>query len=487
MNELSIFSKIVNNEIVSSILRWLVNFNQRRVPFSRDNPFLIGPFAPVNEEVCSSDLVVRGEIPLSLNGIILRMGPNPVEVENPANYNWFTGDGMVHGLRLKDGQALWYKNRYVGTHLVHKKLGREKIKGKPRGVIDLANTNIIGHAGKIWTITEAGPFPIALDFELNSLNYGLFNSKDNYPFTAHPHVDPENGELHAICYDALNLTQVYYQVIDKEGGVKKRINIPVKNGPMMHDCSMTKTKMLVLDFPVTFSFERVLSGVKFPYAWDDKHPARVGALPKNGEARDIKWFEIDPCTIFHTFNAYDLDNGDVVLDACVHTKTFTNSIQGPIDKQFIQFERWTLQYGTQTIKRDVISKIPQEFPRMDERFVSQPYRFAYSISVGEVDQIVDATNLQENYLLVHDLLKDELYKHSYGDGYATGEVIFIAKHLDSEEGDGWLISYVHALDGKKPSRVVIVDSKKIGQEPQAVIELPVRVPLGFHSNWVNID
>lgn len=150
---------------------------------------------------------------------------------------------------------------------------------------------------------------------------------------------------------------------------------------------------------------------------------------KNGDAQDIKWFDVDPCIIFHSFNAYDLENGDIIFDACVHTKTFTDSIQGPVDKQLIQFERWTLQFGTQTLKREVISKIPQEFPRLDERFVGKPYRFAYSISVGNEGEPVDNINLKANNLLVHDLLKGESYKHSYGDDYFTGEVIFYQNTL----------------------------------------------------------
>nr|WP_281831229.1 carotenoid oxygenase family protein [Acinetobacter calcoaceticus] len=64
-------------------------------------------------------------------------------------------------------------------------------------------------------------------------------------------------------------------------------------------------------------------------------------------------------------------------------------------------------------------------------------------------------------------------------------MIILPKQSESEEGDGWLILYIHALDGIKPSKVVILDSKKIGQEPQATIDLPVRVPLGFHANWVD--
>jgi hypothetical protein len=28
------------------------------------------------------------------------------------NYHWFLGAGMVHGVRLRDGRAEWYRNRW---------------------------------------------------------------------------------------------------------------------------------------------------------------------------------------------------------------------------------------------------------------------------------------------------------------------------------------------------------------------------------------
>jgi carotenoid cleavage dioxygenase len=65
----------------------------------------------------------------------------------------------------------------------------------------------------------------------------------------------------------------------------------------------------------------------------------------------------------------------------------------------------------------------------------------------------------------------------------TGEVVFVPRHANSAEDEGWLMSYVHNLVCGT-SRVVILDAKKLGQTPQAIIELPVRVPLGFHGNWV---
>ena len=79
--------------------------------------FLDGPFAPVTEEVTAFDLPVTGQVPSGLDGRYLRNGPNPMGLDDPG-YHWFLGDGMVHGVRLRDGRAEWYRNRWVRSRAV---------------------------------------------------------------------------------------------------------------------------------------------------------------------------------------------------------------------------------------------------------------------------------------------------------------------------------------------------------------------------------
>ncbi|MBB5153236.1 carotenoid cleavage dioxygenase-like enzyme [Saccharopolyspora phatthalungensis] len=64
------------------------------------NPFMQGNCAPVRQEYTRTDLPVIGEIPAHLVGRYLRNGPNPISEIDPDTYNWFMGDGMVHGIRL---------------------------------------------------------------------------------------------------------------------------------------------------------------------------------------------------------------------------------------------------------------------------------------------------------------------------------------------------------------------------------------------------
>lgn len=460
---------------------WISRRLQKRVPYNATNTFLQGAFAPLLTEHTETGLMVHGTIPTELKGVLARIGPNPLHVDNPATYHWFLGDGMVHGLRLQDGQALWYRNRFIGSDSVNKAKDKPRAPGPRRGVADVVNTNIIGHGGRLWALVEAGSYPVELDASLNTVKHGLFDSNLDNSFTAHPHTDAETGEMHAICYDGLQHNRVNYLVVDKDSKITKKIDIPVKHGPMMHDCAMTKKYMVIFDLPVTFSVKFALGGASLPYSWNPRHQARVGLLSRESKnANDIRWFNIDPCFVFHSCNAFDQDDGSVVVDVVAYERMFDRSTQGP-ENQKVAFERWTMAAVSSSlqnnVQRKVLSTERQEFPRFDERLTGKPYRHAYAIGVDDIDKP------SANVLYHHDLHTGKTMCHTYGNDQVTGEVVFVPRHADAAENDGWLLSYVHDLNGGN-SRVVILDAANVAGAAVAEIELPVRVPLGFHGNWI---
>src|SRR5208282_4064667 len=157
-------------------------------------------------------------------------------------------------VRLRDGVAEWYRSRWVGTDSVNRRLGRPPTAGPRHGVTDVVNTNVIGHAGRLWALVEAGSVPVELDRELNTVGRGYFASPLSLAYTAHPHRDPRTGELHAICYDALSRNKVRYVVVDPLGSVARDVVISVRHGPMIHDCAITARYVLIFDLPITFSF-----------------------------------------------------------------------------------------------------------------------------------------------------------------------------------------------------------------------------------------
>ena len=99
--------------LVTPALMGVATLNRVMKRSKGPNPYLIGVHTPLKAENTLTDLKVTGTIPAGLNGVYLRNGPNPLKMPNPATHHWFVGDAMLHGLRVKDGKALWYRNRWI--------------------------------------------------------------------------------------------------------------------------------------------------------------------------------------------------------------------------------------------------------------------------------------------------------------------------------------------------------------------------------------
>jgi carotenoid cleavage oxygenase len=122
------------------------------------NAYLEGNFGPVREEVTVAELRVTGIVPDHLEGRYIRTGPNPITDPDPATYHWFLGTGMVHGVRLRDGGAEWYRNRYVRSAEVTEILGEPRRPGPVHAGIDFASTPMSSNMpGARLSSSRAGP------------------------------------------------------------------------------------------------------------------------------------------------------------------------------------------------------------------------------------------------------------------------------------------------------------------------------------------
>ena len=297
-----------------------------------ENPYLNGNYAPVREEITAIDLDVSGTIPDYLDGRYLRIGPNPIGDPDPARYHWFLGAGMAHGLRLRDGKAHWYRNRWVRSADVARTLGETWRDGPNNGGFDFAaNTNIIGHAGSTLAIVEAGARPYELTDELETVGPSDFCGTLFGGYTAHPKRDPATGELHAVSYNPMRGNIVQYTVTGVDGKVRRTVDIRLKAQTMMHDFSLTEKYVVLYDLPVALDLGSILhsrpaktvatlltrfaerhaapdfflraamrgserggsSPSGMPYRWAPERQARVGVMPREGTAADIRWFDVN--------------------------------------------------------------------------------------------------------------------------------------------------------------------------------------------------
>lgn len=446
-----------------------------------ENPYLKGNFAPLEEETTAFDLpVVQGTVPQELAGRYLRIGPNPI-APDPATYHWFTGAGMVHGIRLAGGRAKWYRSRFVRSGPVVEQMGWDD-PGGPDGLVQFSpNTNVIGLAGRTFAIVEAGSNPVELTDELATVGRVDFAGPGtpgiDGPFSAHPKRDPDTGDLHVAAYFFGWEKKVQYLVVGADGVVKHTTDIPVPGSPMMHDISITETRTILYDLPVTFDLDIAMSGAGLPYSWDDDYGARVGVLPKGGTADQVTWYEVEPCYVFHPMNAHDLPDGRIVLDVVRHPSMFRTDMRGPNEGN-PTLDRWTIDPSSGKVHEERLCDHPMELPRVDERLVGKRARYGYATSFDG-----SSGDIEFGPLLRYDAVENTSVLHDYGPRRASMEAVFVPRGDDAAEDDGWVMSVIYDA-AEDSSQLVLLDGQDFSGKPACTIQLPNRVPFGFHGNWV---
>ncbi|GAB3216624.1 carotenoid oxygenase family protein [Mycolicibacterium hippocampi] len=426
--------------------------------------FQRGNYAPVPEELTTFDLEVEGAVPAEVTGWYLRNGPNPRETTG----HWFTGDGMIHGVRIEGGRAAWYRNRWVRTESFEHDFPLYEEDGARNLRASVANTHVVNHAGKTLALVESS-LPYEITNDLDTVGAYDFDGKLTNSMTAHPKICPTTGEMHFFGYGSLVAPHVVYHRADADGQLVINRPLEVKALTMMHDFALTANHVVFMDLPIVFDFDIAASGSgDMPYRWDDDYGARLGLLRRDDPYGEVRWFEIDPCYVFHVANAYE--RGDTVVVQGVRYPELWRQ-NGGFDTDGMMWT-WTVDLRRGTVTESQLDERAVEFPRIDDRLATLQAR--YAVSVGDAS------------LVRHDLVTGDAVEHRFGTPEAPGgpgEAVFVPAAGAADESSGWYLGYVYdpTRDG---SDLVIIDASDFTGPPVARIKLPQRVPYGFHGNWI---
>ncbi|MGE3846541.1 MAG: carotenoid oxygenase family protein [Gammaproteobacteria bacterium] len=460
-----------------------------------DNRFLRGNFAPLRLECDAPDLVIEGELPRELDGTLLRNGPNPYYPPRD-DYHMFSGDGMVHAFRLRDGRVS-YRNRWVRTE----KLNREVAAGRAlfgtfgnpatsepevHGVrYNVANTNVLFHGGRLLALEEFNP-PYELDpTTLASCGPCDFAGRLRGPMTAHPKVDALTGALHAFgyCVDGWGSTRMAYHHVDATGALTRTVEFDAPYCAMVHDFIVTERYLVFPIFPLTIAPQRARRGGPL-LAWEQDRPSLLGVMPRDGSAADLRWFAGEACCVFHPLNAYDAD-GVIVADMLRYDAGpgFPHADGRPPDPRQAEarLERWRLDLdgATDTFTTTRLDEQASEFPRLDERYAGRAHRYGYfSTTPGAQGRAAVFDEIAR-----YDFARGarEVYRLPAGD--SVSEPVFVPRAADAPEGEGWLLAVAHrAREGR--SDLLVLDAAHLTDGPVAQARLETRVPSGFHGNWM---
>lgn len=468
-------------------------------PMPADNPFLHGPFGPIQMECNASDLVIEGEMPKDLKGTLYRNGPNQ-RFAPRGDYHLFAGDGMVHAFEIDDGKVN-YRNRWVRTAKfnIEAKLGRAVINAmnpfdcEPEYMdfvlVDkegLANTAIVWHGDRLLAMEE-GHRPYELDpVTLESIGSWNFNGKLNTAMTAHPKVDPETGEMIFFAYMATGpfASDVALHKVNKGGILTETHIIPTPFSAMVHDFVVTENFIIIPIFPITGDLERAMTGGA-PFAWEPEKGVHVGVMPRNGTVEDLRWIDMDMNFVFHFMNGFDKD-GVISIDAAqfTHVPLFPNADGSTNGQSKAYMHRWTIDMNDVDcrVQSNQWGENELEFPQVDPRYAMQAYQHGWFASTdGTFKSNLEENDSFYNVLEHYDHQTQATQRFSLGQCIIS-EPLMVPKSKDAAEGEGYLLSVVTSMESNTSS-LYVFDALNLAQGPLAIAHLSHRVPSGFHGAW----
>jgi carotenoid cleavage dioxygenase-like enzyme len=455
------------------------------------NPYLTGPYAPATDELTLTGLDVVGEIPADLNGVYVRNGPNP-QHEPDGRYHWFDGDGMVHSVHIADGKAT-YRNRWVRTDGFVRELHArqplwkgiiEPANGNPPGEPEknTANTDILFHNERLLALWYRSGKPYAIDpVTLETIGEEDFAGTLRCEVSAHAKVDDHTGELMFFDYGP-KPPYMRYGVVSPDGVVRHFIGIDLPGPRLPHDMAITARHSILMDLPLYNDPEAARHG-RFKLHFDRDMPSRFGVIPRHGNSGRLKWFEADPCFIYHSVNAWD-EGDEVVMDVCrVKRPEPRTDLEGPLANvlSYLRLDahmhRYRFDMRTGKTTEQTIDDDNSEFPSINNSVLGTPSRYAYNMHISP-----ESTLLFDG-LMKYDVQKGTSETYRFGKGRWGSEAPFAPRPGATGEDDGYLVSYVYdEREGR--SDVEVLDARDVTAGPLCRIKLPVRVPIGFHATWV---
>jgi carotenoid cleavage dioxygenase len=395
----------------------------------------------VSEERFEAELEVIGTIPRELSGTYVRNGPNPKSGRSPS---WFAGDGMLHAVELRDGRAWGYRNRWIGGPYA-------------------PNTSVVAHAGRLLCLVESR-LPVEVTPELDTVGRFDFDGALSRSMTAHPKVCPRTGELFFFSYGAEPPLLTYYRA-DARGRVVHRAELDVGFATFMHDFAITERYAVFYVLPVLLGDFRS----PVPIRWADDVPARIAVVPREGQNADVRWFDVAPCTISHTVNAFE-DGAAIVLDA----------VRAPRILRPHALHRFRLDLASGGVSESELDPRFLDFPRVSPRVVGTRQRYATTTELLDFTSDGGFTRTAVHKV---DFQSRSSVTHDFGPEAMPGECLIVPRPNGGAEDDAWALLFVHRRDGSA-TEFVVLDAAQFDAPPVARIRLRGRVPFGLHGEWV---
>ena len=456
--------------------------------------YLTGVFEPVLDEITDANLEVTGEIPRDLNGLFVHNGPNPRFKPN-LGHSWFDGDGMLHAVQVESGRAT-FRSRWIETAGLKADLaagcatfiGSQAMPGKGKRHKNVANTDVVYHAGRLLALWWEGDEPHELSLP-DLRTKGTFNYGGTLAggLTSHAKIDPKTGELLFISWGR-KAPFLSVGVASDGGRVTRHTPVELPGPRIQHDMAISDRFVCVFDFPMLLDLKRPDQKM-LGFVFDNDTPARFGLVDRRDASAPVLWFDVSPCFMWHVSSAWDEGDEFVLVGARLANPTRIDRAgrvrnDGPIidgEHRFnARLHMWRLNLETGAVIERQLDDAMVEFPRINDAYMGAASRYSYMV------ELRDESTVKGGALLKYDLQTGKRAQLRLPAGQIAYEMSFAPREGGTGEDDGYLVGFVTNEAGLT-TEFWITPSRALSDGPVAHIKLPQRVAPKFHSRWIPAD
>ncbi len=463
--------------------------------------------APLLERAFSLDVVehtraaVSGQFPAYVHGTFLLNGPARFQRGGVKYRHWLDGDGMVAALTVEDGRA-HFTNRFVRST----KFLREEAERRPVfrtfgtsfpgdelkrgiGLESPVNVSVYPFGRDLLAFGEQG-LPWALDpMTLETRGLHTFDRQLNEitPFSAHPKIDHQTGELFnfgvsfSAQHPALNMFR-----FTPDGRLVFRRRLPLPYPSSIHDFAISPTYIVFYVSPLILRIDALMqegATLMDALSWQPERGSRL-IIASRASGDHVATVDIGQQYCLHLVNAFDRD-GRLVVDVVEFEKPlypeyqivpdlFTDTFRGhPV--------RFVVDPAASTViaRRDIAYACSPDFPAHDPDVVGLEYDDFWMLGISKAGR--PGRKFFDQVVRVHWPTERVETFSAPIHCYFGGEPCFVPDPANPTAGG---VVVCQQFDAEHVvSSFLVFDAFRIAAGPIATVPLPAPIPLLFHSSF----
>ena len=435
------------------------------------NPALSGPRAPIRAEwTAVGPFAINGALPPALEGLLLWLGPNPAVVDDPDHYDPVDGDGMLHGLEIRDGGVAWAGSRLVVTGQLYNRLGGKAPSGPLSAAGPVANAALALVAGRLVALDGRG-LGYRISTELSTIMVEDFDSMLSSPMGSQVETDPTTGTAIFLGLDMFGPPFLRYHEVTRDGLFA--FSDPIPFGPPGAEPALgvTATTLAIVESSIRGQLDGegdLLDGARM---LDLANAPAVGLLPRRTPGNEIVWCSSIPSHTSRVLAMADSSEGALLHVVQALPQPHDDPSWRPQGRQG-HLSRLEVDATARIVRASVLDDLELDDAAGDVSVAMDDRRRVYAVTAdGRV-------------LVKYDITDGTRERRELDAGQLASRPIFLRDPDGRSDEEGWVVCVL--LDTPSMiSSILVLDATRFTGRPEALIRMPQRVPIDLTAIFIS--